>query len=217
MNLTVLSAHYERPEMAQLLIDSCRHFRVPLTFCAAKQLNGHWDGNLRISKMFAAYEALETLGKYDHILWVDAFDAFVMATVEDIVFRWHNLGCPPMVFSAEKNCWPDPYLADYYPATPSPWKFINAGTWFAQVGYLRDVLKTLLSQFKEDDNDQRIWTSAFLAGLLPGSVIDTERKIFQTMWGTEIYEVDSPCVVHYNGGDTTKYAIARKHFDLVIK
>lgn len=203
MNLCVISCCYEKPQLADILRESCERARLPLHFCAAKELNGVWDdaGNMRVGKLVAAYESLDELKAegFDHVLWADGFDTFITATERWIEVAWKSYGCPPMILSGEKNCWPADHFANDYPVSDSPYRFINAGTWMAQIDYLRDVLEYMI--LDQEPNDQLTWTRRFLAKQLPGAIIDTDRRIFHTMWGTEWAEVKhSACVFHYNGG-----------------
>lgn len=46
-------------------------------------------------------------------------------------------------------------------------------------------------------DDQRAWTSAYLAGAVPGLAIDHERKIFHSMGDGD--PVRDSCTVHFNG------------------
>lgn len=207
MNLIVLSACYERPDLASILRESCELFHLPLGFCEAKELNGVWptSGDMRVGKLQAAYEQLLLIKEsnaFSHVLWADGFDTFMQARHGKIEAEWHGLGCPPLILSAEKNCWPDSEKAAEYPEVEGEYRFINAGTWMGHVGYLVDVIGKMLASPWPGGNDQRAWTDAFLGGLLPGAVIDSQRLIFQTMWGATEEELASanPCVVHYNGG-----------------
>jgi hypothetical protein len=206
LKLCVLSCCYEKPELAAILRESCGLFGYDLLMCEAAELNGKWpaSGDMRVGKMVAALETMKLIQEtraFTHVLWADGFDTFVCRTELRFHFAWDQLGSPPLVLSAEKNCWPDPDKAAEYPASDSPYRFINAGTWMGQIDYLVDVITKMLAVEWPDGNDQRAWTDAYLGGLLPGAVIDTERQIFQTMWGTERHEVNTDAsVIHYNGG-----------------
>ena len=206
MNICVLSCCYEKPHLASILTESCKMFGYELKMCEAAELNGVWpaSGDMRVGKMVAALEGLKLIQEtkaFTHALWADGFDTFIRGHYVDIARGFRHLGEPPMILSAEKNCWPDPIYEVKYPVSESPYRFINAGTWMGQIGYLIDVIGQLVSKYKEEPNDQRIWTMGFLGGFCPGAVIDTERKIFQTMWGTELADVSPDAsVIHYNGG-----------------
>ena len=204
MNLTVLTAYYENPGLADTLIDSCCTFNLNLRVAHAAAFNGSWQGDMRTGKLIAVLETISSLKKerFDHVLWADGFDTFACFGKDEIEHRWKLLGCPPMLFSGEKNCWPDEDRRPLYPESPSLWRFINAGTWLAQIDYLHDAITGILarSEGSGEENDQRLWTTAFLNKNLPGAQIDTGRLIFQTMWGTDISEVVDTCFLHYNGG-----------------
>ena len=199
MKLCVLSCCYEKPELASILKESCEIQGLPLVFCEAAAFRGTWSGSMRVGKLVAAREALPGLANYTHVLWADGFDSFVQADEQGIFDRLDELGNPPMVFSAEKNCWPDQGEAERYPKVEGPYRYINAGTWMGTVEYLRFAVETALG-LSPDHDDQRLWTQAFLGGHLPGAVVDSYREIFQTMWGTELEDVADSCVIHYNGG-----------------
>ena len=93
-------------------------------------------------------------------------------------------------------------MAQEYPSTKSAYRFINAGTWMGHVGWLIDKIHSLLAYYTNQPNDQFIWSHEFISGACTGAVIDSDRLIFQTMWGATAEELASvsPCVVHYNGG-----------------
>lgn len=205
MNLCVLSCAYEKPELAAILAESCKLFGLPLMMCEAAELNGVWpaSGDMRLGKLVAALEGLKLIQEtkaYSHALWADGFDTFVQVNEGVIANRWRSLGDPPLILSAEKNCWPDEHYRDRYPQVKSEYRFINAGTWMGQVGYLVDVLSQMVEI--HEPNDQRTWTQFYLDGLLPGSLIDSRRIIFQTAWGASEEELNfcGSAVFHYNGG-----------------
>lgn len=199
MSLCVLTAWYERPELAAILRESCQINHLMLRVCG----QGNWPHDMRTGKLEATLRAIPKLRKegFDLVLYADGFDSFIVGDEVEIRYRWNAMGKRPMVLSGEKNCWPDAHKADRYPNSDSLWRFINAGTWIAQINYLEDVLSAMLKRVPESErDDQRMWTDAYLDGWLPGAVVDTERVLFQTMWQTSIYEVGSSPVIHHNGG-----------------
>lgn len=210
MNLCILSACYEQPKRAALLVESCRQENMPLVLCGG----GWWTGDFLEQKIRAARDKMLTV-QYSHVLWTDGFDSFLVpgfgAQIQSV---YENaLFSPPLVLSAEKNCFPDPQKADLYPYTTSPWKYVNAGGWLGERNYLIDVLTRML-ELETTKDDQRIWTNWYLNRWLPGSVLDTDCEIFQTMWGAEKNEIvvnqfgqvvnwgseTNPLVIHFNGG-----------------
>ena len=200
-----MSVCYERPELSTILRESCAMFGVPLIFCEAPELGGKWTGDFRVGKLRAVLRGARAVeDKYDLFMVLDGFDTLVRKPYSDIISRWQILGGPPLLLSAEKNCFPDPGVADRYPACDGPYRYINAGTWLAKTHYLFFALENMVScqRFERECDDQRMWTQLFLDGSLPGAATDTQSRVFQTMWGATDEEVKSrdACVVHYNGG-----------------
>jgi hypothetical protein len=213
LKIAVISACYEKPNLAAVLIESCKLYGLPLIMCG----EGTWVHNYRISKIAAVarrVRAEDIQGKYDYILWTDGFDSFVCGSQRQISMDIRELDYPMMVLSAEKNCWPDPDMSTRYPVMDGcgPWRYINAGGWLAQSAWVLRKLEALAEA--DEDDDQRLWTRAYGTGMLHGAVIDCTCKIFQTMWQTTPREVDVtesgnvrnfvipslPKVVHFNGG-----------------
>ena len=203
MNLCILSACYDQPERAAILTESCLINRLPLLWCSAKEWKGSWrvPGDYRTGKLQAAYETIQAFRKwYDHFMWIDGFDSFVQAGSPKIEAAWNALQCPPLVLSAEKNCYPYPAWADNFPTVEGPYRFLCAGAWMGQTGYLIDSLEQVLKWSPRDErNDQPLWQNFYLGNRLPGAVIDSGRRIFQSMFDVPDSEaIDAP-VVHYNG------------------
>ena len=159
-------------------------------------------GSMKVGKMVAVQEAIPNLiGQgYTHVLWADGFDTFLRHDEPRIMSSYMDYGSPGILFSGEKNCWPDPGVAELYPQSAYPWRFINAGTWMAEISYLKNALESVIAFSGSEEDDQRLWTRAFLGGILPTSKIDASCSIFQTMWETNLSEIADPAVVHYNGG-----------------
>jgi hypothetical protein len=204
MRLCVLSCCYEHPELAAILRESCEMFDLPLVMCEASELGGRWNGDMRLAKLVAPMRKIEELkDQYDLFCWSDGFDTFVQATEAEIITQWSIMGKPPMLLSAEKNCFPDPGRAALYPPCESPWRFTNAGNWMGEGEFLIEAIKGALNHsFPNEIDDQRIWTEEYAIRKTPGIALDTERRIFQNMWGTTEDErrQHSSFVIHYSGG-----------------
>lgn len=138
------------------------------------------------------------------VLHIDAFDTCCVAPIGDIE--------PPqgIIFSAETNCWPDPSMAQRYPKSETPYRFLNAGLWLAKAkAYTRLVEHFgLLSGVVFD---QLSYAQALLAGD-SNIELDTNSNLFHNLFGASddweitkgVYRVRStgshPLVVHGNGG-----------------
>lgn len=213
MSLCVVSCCYEKEHLTEILKESCAIQGLPLRFVQSAKFGGHWQGSMRIGKMEAVLENLPELSKeFTHVLWSDGYDTFACHDEAHIMAQYVKKLSPPILFSGEKNCWPDPGVADRYPASHFPWRFINAGTWMAEVSYLAEALRMIVDNAGNEHDDQRLWTHAYLGGILPGCEVDVGCAVFQTMWGTELYELVNPSIVHYNGG-IWRYPQDRRYID----
>ena len=132
------------------------------------------------------------------VLFTDAYDTMFLPCRDSIVSRF-ALFRSPIVFSAEKVCWPDGYLESLYPrstvtgASPgdsrigalrpwppfeSPFRFLNSGSYMGYAGAIREALSELGP--RDEDDDQRLWTRYFL--LHPGkSSLDHGAALFHTL------------------------------------
>ena len=232
MKLCILSACYDQPCRAAILTESCARIQLPLLMCQAKEWEGSWrvPGDYRTGKLQAAYETLlEVRKQYDYAMWVDGFDAFIQlkyhtvgpsllscgirfirSTSEIIEHAWELLQCPPLVLSAEKNCYPYPNWSESFLKVEGPYRFPCAGAWMGQAGYLIDTIRAMLDCAGGGErNDQALWQRAFMTRELPGAVIDSQRLIFQNMYDVPDFEATEAPVVHYNGeaswGKSTRY------------
>ena len=90
----------------------------------------------------------------------------------------------------------------------TPYRFLNSGTFIAEVGELKRILDTC--EVRDDGDDQLFYQKAYLEGLYD-IVLDTEGYIFKTHDpSTQIINgqlnngICCPCVYHGNGGDNAK-------------
>ena len=150
---------------------------------------------------------LYTLKGTDTILFTDAYDVFYADDLKTIRERYESFG-KKIVFSAEATCWPDPNIAEQFPAVQTPYRFLNSGTFIAEVGELKRILDAC--EVRDDGDDQLFYQKAYLEGLYD-IVLDTEGYIFQTHDpSTQIINgqlnngICCPCVYHGNGGDNAK-------------
>lgn len=147
--------------------------------------------------------------KYTHVLFIDAFDSICLAGEEEIMRRYYEFG-DYVLFSTEKNCWPDGDKAKLYThKSNSCWKFLNSGGYIGSRKLLACILKDNNGE-KVDEDDQRYWTGIYLSGKYP-IVLDTECQIFQTFSHCSLDEFEGkegkiinkvlgtmPCVLHFN-------------------
>ncbi len=130
-------------------------------------------------------------------MWTDGGDSLILKPESVILERISALGLPVLI-SAERNCWPDIHMSDKYPENPpgSP-RHLCAGGF---IGPKDLVLAAMYTAIREavDEDDQRAWTAALTAGLLPSVQIDYGRYIFCSEADGDTAGAD-PCVRHWNG------------------
>ena len=116
-----------------------------------------------------------------------------------------------IVFSAERNLWPDKSLR--FPPSHTPHRYLNSGTFIGRVGELK---RLLADPINDADDDQLYIQQRFLTGRYDIK-LDHESYIFQThdiaahCKDRAIFNPISgcyPCIYHGNGGGNAKI-----HFD----
>lgn len=138
---------------------------------------------------------------YTHILFVDAYD--VLAT-GPITKQYRGI-----VFSCEKACWPDQEKANLYSNSPTPYRFLNSGSYIGEIDEILKVLDNEDPQSSEDD--QRFWTDAYLSAKYDIR-LDCTCELFQSIafrsdgdYLVENCEVknlhtgNKPVIIHGNG------------------
>ncbi len=164
-------------------------------------LTGTWKGFG--TKVIETLEYLKTLSGYTHFIFVDAYDVIFTAGLDKILEKYKG----GILFSAEKNCWPDYDRDKEYPETESAWKYLNSGSYIAPI----DEFIKLTDAFKieYDHDDQRYFTDIFLgAGHIK---LDYNCEIFQSIafcYADEFTITDHiknnwtkslPVIIHGNG------------------
>ncbi len=123
----------------------------------------------------------------DIVLFTDAHDVRVLGRALDVLTRFKQIGAR-IVFSAEKNCWPDAHRACEYVASAcgdSEYKYLNSG---AFIGYVGD-LKRLFAEHAHEPldyttDDQRFFTTLYLEHQRESARIclDTQCRLFQSLF-----------------------------------
>jgi hypothetical protein len=76
------------------------------------------------------------------ILFVDAYDTLILVDKERILEKFLRSE-RPFIMGAEKNCAPNPDLAPHFEKGPTPFRFINTGTYIGYVKNIRAWLEAL--------------------------------------------------------------------------
>ncbi|VDO09861.1 unnamed protein product [Rodentolepis nana] len=131
-------------------------------------------------------EELEHLAedKENLVLFLDSYDVVFMDT-EDVFLQIYDALGHRVIFSAEKFCWPQAYLATKYPTVKEgESRFLNSGSF---VGPVADIYELVThSPIANEDDDQLYYTNIFLDSELREKydiALDTRSELFQNLNG----------------------------------
>ena len=188
------------------LWNSCRRWNItPLVLGFGFEFGG------LTRKVHLLYRALlELEGVLKTVMFLDGFDTLVAASALDIMRVFRGFGAP-LVFSAER-CPPAGDRAARYPPAPTPYRFLNSGTFIGEASYiLQGLAEWDVLRWPVAGQDQLLLTDAYLADTSVLTV-DHECRLFQCMyWAEGDVDFDDngirnritgarPLVVHGNGG-----------------
>ena len=195
-------------------------------------------------KLEAALSYVRTLPPNDIFMFTDAFDVLFADSSESIKNKFLKLSkilSSRIIFAAECGCWPhimedmnedktdirhkpSSFCFGKYPLSPTPYRYLNSGTWIgyvdSSVKMLEQVIKEAGNDFK-NANDQKLVADMYMSGE-HGIKLDFYNKLFQSVHMTshpltdcnpiqhlklssnKIWEnkltKSIPSVIHFNGG-----------------
>lgn len=153
------------------------------------------------TKLRRGMETLKTHGiELPYAMWVDGLDTLILYNADAIIRRLHSALTTghTMLIAAERNCWPDQERAVEYPlALDSKQAYINSGCFAGETFAMLRAME-IVAERATDENDQRAWTAAFLAGQLPFVQVDADRRLCVCQSDGRDYDT-SPPVIHWNG------------------
>jgi len=161
-------------------------------------------------------EFLKTIDRDDIVLFLDAYDTLIMGNEDEFLKKYNSFNAD-VVFCAEKNCFPDQDLKEWYPESTSPHKYLNSGAFIGKASVLTDMLASL--QPNKHDDDQFLYTIFYL--FFDHNIrLDTSCEIFlslESVENTSIIPIRKgrkvkysltntiPLVVHGNGNGKKRY------------
>lgn len=153
-------------------------------------------------------EYISDLPEHDVVLFCDGYDVFVANNLEEIIRRYLEFKCK-VLFAAEKVCWPNESIAQYFPQSHTQYRYLNSGLFIGRV----DELKKIISREIQDcDDDQLYYQKAFLSNQFDIH-LDYEAYIFQCsdenimIHEGHLYNPTTlcyTCLYHGNGGERDK-------------
>ncbi len=127
-------------------------------------------------KILKTYEYLKANPDITHFFYSDAWDTFALGTMDEALSKIPNKEI--ILQSAERACYPHGEKAVLYPASDSPWKYINGGGWFASSKLWCEMIERC--PLDHTTVDQVYFTDRFLEGT-HGMQLDYSCTIFQTI------------------------------------
>lgn len=203
----------ERNEYFELLIESARQRGIEVEVLKPVAPAGLTRAAILSQKLKLVHSFLQTVEPTEVVMFVDGYDVVVNGSSSQLLerFRLAVEGRHVALFSAELNCWPDEDLADKYPQGPSPYRFLNSGTYVAEAGVLLRIFNEFSHLIGDLADDQRFFTHIFL-NTQGNIILDSRNQIFNCLekvdaadlqltangWYNRVTE-SFPLVFHGNG------------------
>jgi hypothetical protein len=189
--------------------------------------NPLYKGLMSKPKLLLEY-LLKEGSKFEHVIVCDAWDIIWLTTPEEVIYNFKGIG-RPIVFNAERNCFPRADFKDKFTLiTPqdSPYRFLNSGFFVGETAAVIQMLQEMHLENIPDDsknpdgswntpNDQEFYQQWFLEtakgliagldyrGILCQSLHDAGPREFAYIPDRKrvvsLLTGNEPCVVHGNG------------------
>ena len=154
---------------------------------------------------------IEQLEDHELVVFADGYDVLFLDDPHTIIERFRGFNCD-ILFAAERQCWPDATMADYFPLSETPYRFLNSGLYAGEVRHLKRFFNVRVA----NDEDDQLWCQKrFLEYPEDLSIaLDYEGYIFQcdddvTVHNGQVFNgICAPCIYHGNGGPEAKNRLA---------
>ena len=195
--LTVIGVATDKNDGYYRFINSCKYYGIKYKILGINSDVKFSFGN--IEKLFFLKEEIFLHDDDEIILVSDIYDVIMMKTTSIIldIFTEMNI---PILFSAEKICWPDTSLKNKHPSTKSIYKYLNSGGFIGKVKYLKEIF--INNSFDNIYDDQLYFQQVFFKN--KNITLDYECKIFQTFDTDVLYKSLNTCHFHGNGDSSIK-------------
>jgi hypothetical protein len=161
---------------------------------------------------------------FQHLICCDAWDVALICGTEEIIYNYKGFGFP-IVMNAERNCFPLADLADKFPESPTPYKYVNSGFYVGETAAIVSMLETMRDTYGFPDdvhnpdgswtarNDQGDYSLYFLehqniikldtTAILAQTLHDADPQEFAYLPDTKrvisLLTKNQPCAIHGNG------------------
>lgn len=148
---------------------------------------------------FSAFLAEKPLQDSDVVCFVDGYDVVQRRTdLEEFVAKFKEFRAD-LIFGAETNCWPSPWMAHLFGPSPTKYKYPNCGTY---VGYVWAIKRMLnWDEYRQSFDDQGLVHDFYLNVKDVRIALDYRQTLFQTGTFVSWSELDASQAwfVHFNG------------------
>ncbi len=205
-------ATYNHPHLEKLKT-SCKKHKIELEVLGMHQ---PWYGNG--TKFAYTLDYLNTLKDYEIVLFVDAFDTLIVADKAVILEKFLNSNSL-FTMSVEKNCHPCEAYKGVFPPSPTPFRYLNTGSYIGYVGYLKRWLQDLspidlhlcdqgqtVAHYARDLKAKKFYTFDYFCDLFLPLLKVEENELSIDRKNKTLYCLttnSSPSVIHANGGSFT--------------
>jgi hypothetical protein len=224
LHAVTYASHGGRDDRFCRAVESAIRHEIPLIILG---WGVKWTGLSQ--KLDAAMRFASELPPDDIIMFTDAFDVMFTNSPSQILTEYSALN-GDIIFAGECGCWPHVTIDhgkpcfDSYPPSPTPYRYLNSGTWIAHAKSAVKMLQAVVEEAGNDftnANDQKLVADMFMAHRYEIQ-LDYHAKLFQSMHMTfdrplaycnpkEDIEVvqgrfynkrtkSYPSVFHFNGG-----------------
>ena len=175
MNTEFLTVASEFTNGLQRLIRSLQAHGIRPTVLGLDQ---PYLGNFH--KLYHVLDYVNSNSGLGTIVFADAYDVVAAGTLEEIVETYRQFNSP-IVFSAERYCWPDLLMVDSYPATDTPYRFLCSGLWVGEADAIRQLFIAALDLLRPSRlDDQHLLSLLYTSGYQPFT-LDTGAELFQSL------------------------------------
>jgi hypothetical protein len=224
LHAVTYASHGGRDDRFCRAVESAIRHEIPLVILG---WGVKWTGLSQ--KLDAAMRYASELPPDDIIMFTDAFDVMFTNSPSQILTEYSALN-GDIIFAGECGCWPHVMIDhgkpcfDSYPPSPTPYRYLNSGTWIAHAQSAVKMLQAVVEEAGNDftnANDQKLVADMFIAHRYDIQ-LDYHAKLFQSMHMTfdrplaycnpkeDIQVVQGrfynkrtksyPSVFHFNGG-----------------
>jgi len=170
----VIATHIDRS--VSWFLESCHRTRMPLM---VRGQGAAWRGfGWRLKATVATLQEIGDRHKY--VLLADPHDSILVHDGATLLAKSLSLD-HPLVFSAEKTCYPGESRTCAYPEAGTPYRFLDASVWTGEVRYVCRVLcEGRIFELPNHVLDHQFFTELFLANPAVRR-LDSRCEVFQTL------------------------------------